>query len=129
MIIIGRVKTGVNVKAVNLNRLFKQFGGGGHAKAASATIRLEDESHAGDRNRKDFDSRHNFCFPPGKVMDKLAKVDSAFSVTCNEYACSFSDNHNHDIELFQLPNDSTWIQRLLESLDITQAKFIAVPEK
>lgn len=48
MIIIGRVKTGINVKAVNLNRLFQQFGGGGHAKAASATIRLEDESHAGD---------------------------------------------------------------------------------
>ena len=46
MIIIGRVKTGVNVKAVNLNQLFQQFGGGGHAKAASATIRLEDESEA-----------------------------------------------------------------------------------
>jgi len=48
MIIIGRVKAGINVKAVNLNRLFQQFGGGGHAKAASATVRLEDESEAGE---------------------------------------------------------------------------------
>eukprot|EP00566_Odontella_aurita_P003076 CAMPEP_0113582782 /NCGR_PEP_ID=MMETSP0015_2-20120614/32121_1 /TAXON_ID=2838 /ORGANISM="Odontella" /LENGTH=997 /DNA_ID=CAMNT_0000487523 /DNA_START=309 /DNA_END=3302 /DNA_ORIENTATION=- /assembly_acc=CAM_ASM_000160 len=48
MIIIGRVKAGVNTKAVNLNRLFQQFGGGGHAKAASATVRLGDESEAGD---------------------------------------------------------------------------------
>jgi len=48
MIIIGRVKTGVNVKSVNLNQLFQQFGGGGHAKAASATVRLSDASEAGD---------------------------------------------------------------------------------
>jgi tRNA nucleotidyltransferase (CCA-adding enzyme) len=47
MIIIGRVKAGVNMKAVNLNHLFQQFGGGGHAKAASCTVRLEDESEAG----------------------------------------------------------------------------------
>jgi CBS domain-containing protein len=48
MIIIGRVKTGISVKSVNLNRLFQPFGGGGHAKAASATIQLEDESCAGE---------------------------------------------------------------------------------
>jgi len=47
MIVIGRVKAGVNMKNVNLNRLFQQFGGGGHAKAASCTVRLEDESTAG----------------------------------------------------------------------------------
>lgn len=48
MIIIGRVKAGINTKAVNLNELFQQFGGGGHPKAASATVRLGDESEAGD---------------------------------------------------------------------------------
>lgn len=46
MIVIGRVKAGVSVKAVNLNRLFQQFGGGGHAKAASTTIKLGDEDEA-----------------------------------------------------------------------------------
>ena len=47
MIIIGRCKAGVNLKSINLNKLFQQFGGGGHAKAASATKRLEDEGEAG----------------------------------------------------------------------------------
>ena len=46
MIIIGRVKAGVNMKSVRLNKLFEKFGGGGHAKAASATVRLSDESEA-----------------------------------------------------------------------------------
>ena len=46
MIIIGRVKAGVNVKAVKLNQLLEQFGGGGHAKAASATVRLNDQAEA-----------------------------------------------------------------------------------
>mmetsp|Transcript_29212 Transcript_29212/g.43432 ORF Transcript_29212/g.43432 Transcript_29212/m.43432 type:complete len:952 (-) Transcript_29212:155-3010(-) len=46
MIIIGRVKAGINMKDVNLNRLFQKFGGGGHAKAASATARLSDENEA-----------------------------------------------------------------------------------
>ena len=46
MIVIGRVKAGISVKSVNLNNLFEQFGGGGHAKAASTTIRLTDESQA-----------------------------------------------------------------------------------
>ena len=46
MIIIGRVKAGVNMKGVKLNRLLEKFGGGGHAKAASATVRLSDESEA-----------------------------------------------------------------------------------
>jgi nanoRNase/pAp phosphatase (c-di-AMP/oligoRNAs hydrolase) len=46
MIIIGRVKAGVNMKGVKLNRLLERFGGGGHAKAASATLRLNDESEA-----------------------------------------------------------------------------------
>ena len=48
MIVIGRVKAGINMKHVNLNDLFQQFGGGGHAKAASCTVRLEDESTAGN---------------------------------------------------------------------------------
>lgn len=48
MIVIGRVKAGVNMKHVNLNNLFQQFGGGGHAKAASCTVRLEDEGKASD---------------------------------------------------------------------------------
>jgi len=47
MIIIGRVRAGINTKDVNLNKLFQQFGGGGHAKAASATVRLADEGDAG----------------------------------------------------------------------------------
>ena len=46
MIIIGRVKAGVNMKSVKLNRLLEKYGGGGHAKAASATVRLNDESEA-----------------------------------------------------------------------------------
>lgn len=46
MIIIGRVKAGVNLKGVKLNRLMERFGGGGHAKAASATVRLNDDSEA-----------------------------------------------------------------------------------
>ena len=46
MIIIGRAKSGVNMKAVKLNRLMEPFGGGGHAKAASCTVRLDDESEA-----------------------------------------------------------------------------------
>ena len=48
MIVIGRVKAGVNMKDVNLNTLFQQFGGGGYAKAASCTIKPADESDAGD---------------------------------------------------------------------------------
>jgi len=46
MTIIGRVKAGVNVRNVNLNRLFQQFNGGGHPKAASATAKLDNESEA-----------------------------------------------------------------------------------
>lgn len=46
MTIIGRVKAGVNVRNVNLNKLFQQFNGGGHPKAASATTKLEDENEA-----------------------------------------------------------------------------------
>jgi nanoRNase/pAp phosphatase (c-di-AMP/oligoRNAs hydrolase) len=46
MIIIGRVKAGVNMKSVKLNKLLEQFGGGGHAKAASATVRLNDDTEA-----------------------------------------------------------------------------------
>ena len=46
MILIGRVKTGVNLKHVKLNKLLEVFGGGGHAKAASATLRLDDASEA-----------------------------------------------------------------------------------
>merc|ERR1712232_1003793 len=34
------------MKGVKLNRLLERFGGGGHAKAASATLRLNDESEA-----------------------------------------------------------------------------------
>ena len=46
MIIIGRVKAGVNMKGVKLNKLLEKFGGGGHAKAASATLRLDSEDQA-----------------------------------------------------------------------------------
>mmetsp|Transcript_247 Transcript_247/g.396 ORF Transcript_247/g.396 Transcript_247/m.396 type:complete len:907 (-) Transcript_247:110-2830(-) len=49
MIVIGRVKAGVNMKNVNLNHLFEPYGGGGHAKAASCTIKIDDESHAGEK--------------------------------------------------------------------------------
>jgi len=47
MTVIGRVKAGVKNKDVNLNKLFQKYGGGGHAKAASCTVRLNDESEAG----------------------------------------------------------------------------------
>ena len=46
MTVIGRVKAGVNMKSVNFNHLFEQYGGGGHAKAASCTVRLGNESEA-----------------------------------------------------------------------------------
>lgn len=35
------------MKNVNLNNIFQDFGGGGHAKAASCTVRLDDEADAG----------------------------------------------------------------------------------
>ena len=46
LIIVGRVKAGVSLKAVKLNKLFERFGGGGHAKAASATVRLNEQGEA-----------------------------------------------------------------------------------
>jgi nanoRNase/pAp phosphatase (c-di-AMP/oligoRNAs hydrolase)/predicted transcriptional regulator len=46
LIIIGRAKPGVNMKAVKLGKLLEKYGGGGHPKAASATVRLNDESEA-----------------------------------------------------------------------------------
>jgi nanoRNase/pAp phosphatase (c-di-AMP/oligoRNAs hydrolase)/predicted transcriptional regulator len=46
LIIIGRAKPGVNMEGINLGKLLERFGGGGHAKAASATVRLNDESDA-----------------------------------------------------------------------------------
>jgi len=46
LIIIGRARPGVNMKSVNLGKLLEKYGGGGHPKAASATVRLNDESEA-----------------------------------------------------------------------------------
>ncbi|KAG7369749.1 polyA polymerase [Nitzschia inconspicua] len=46
LIIIGRAKPGVNLKAVKLGKMLEKYGGGGHAKAASATVRLNDEAEA-----------------------------------------------------------------------------------
>ena len=46
LIIIGRARPGVNLKSVNLGKLLDKYGGGGHPKAASATVRLEHESQA-----------------------------------------------------------------------------------
>eukprot|EP00529_Nitzschia_sp_RCC80_P002895 CAMPEP_0113522646 /NCGR_PEP_ID=MMETSP0014_2-20120614/45298_1 /TAXON_ID=2857 /ORGANISM="Nitzschia sp." /LENGTH=1126 /DNA_ID=CAMNT_0000420713 /DNA_START=97 /DNA_END=3477 /DNA_ORIENTATION=- /assembly_acc=CAM_ASM_000159 len=46
LIIIGRAKPGVNLKSIKLGKLLEKYGGGGHAKAASATVRLNDESEA-----------------------------------------------------------------------------------
>jgi nanoRNase/pAp phosphatase (c-di-AMP/oligoRNAs hydrolase) len=46
LIIIGRAKPGVNLKAVKLGKMLEKYGGGGHAKAASATVRLNDETEA-----------------------------------------------------------------------------------
>eukprot|EP00536_Pseudo-nitzschia_multiseries_P013593 jgi/Psemu1/261522/estExt_Genewise1Plus.C_5920020 len=48
LIIIGRARPGVNMKSVKLGKLLEKFGGGGHPKAASATVRLNDESEAAD---------------------------------------------------------------------------------
>ena len=48
LILVGRVKAGVSLKAVKLNKLLERFGGGGHAKAASATVRLNNENEAAD---------------------------------------------------------------------------------
>ena len=44
----ANIKAGVNMKNVNLNQLFQQHGGGGHAKAASCTIKIDDEADAGE---------------------------------------------------------------------------------
>lgn len=46
LIIIGRAKPGVNMKSVKLGKLLEKYGGGGHPKAASATVRLNDEFEA-----------------------------------------------------------------------------------
>lgn len=46
MILVGRARAGVHMKSVKLNKLFERFGGGGHPKAASATVRLNDEVEA-----------------------------------------------------------------------------------
>ena len=46
LIIIGRAKPGVNMKSVKLGKLLEKYGGGGHPKAASATVRLQEESQA-----------------------------------------------------------------------------------
>ena len=47
LIIIGRVKAGINMKSIKLGKILEErFGGGGHPKAASATVRLEDEADA-----------------------------------------------------------------------------------
>jgi len=46
LIVIGRAKPGVNLKSVNLGKLLEKYGGGGHPKAASATVRLNAESEA-----------------------------------------------------------------------------------
>jgi len=46
MIMIGRAKPGVSLKAVKLNKMMEKFGGGGHPKAASATVRLADPAEA-----------------------------------------------------------------------------------
>jgi nanoRNase/pAp phosphatase (c-di-AMP/oligoRNAs hydrolase) len=48
MIVIGRARAGVNMKSVKLHRLLEKLGGGGHAKAASATVRLQNQSEATD---------------------------------------------------------------------------------
>ena len=48
LIVIGRVKAGVGMKSVKLGKMLEKWNGGGHAKAASATIRLNDESEAVD---------------------------------------------------------------------------------
>jgi len=43
MILIGRAKAGFHLKSINLAKIFeKDFGGGGHPKAASATCKLSD---------------------------------------------------------------------------------------
>lgn len=46
LIIIGRAKPGANMEGIKLGKLLEKFGGGGHAKAASATVRLNDDSEA-----------------------------------------------------------------------------------
>jgi nanoRNase/pAp phosphatase (c-di-AMP/oligoRNAs hydrolase) len=48
MIVIGRARAGVNMKSVKLHKLLEKLGGGGHAKAASATVRLQNHSEASD---------------------------------------------------------------------------------
>ena len=48
LILIGRAKAGAQLKNIKLNALLDRFGGGGHAKAASATVRLVNETEATD---------------------------------------------------------------------------------
>jgi signal-transduction protein with cAMP-binding, CBS, and nucleotidyltransferase domain len=48
LILIGRAKAGSNLKNIKLNTVLEKFGGGGHPKAASATVRLESEGEASE---------------------------------------------------------------------------------
>lgn len=49
LIIIGRAKPGANMEGINLGKLLlEKFGGGGHPKAASASVRLNDDSEAAE---------------------------------------------------------------------------------
>jgi len=46
LIVIGRAKSGVNLKNVRLSHIMERYGGGGHPKAASTTVRLTNETEA-----------------------------------------------------------------------------------
>jgi len=46
LIVIGRSKAGVNLKNVRLSHIMERYGGGGHPKAASTTVRLTNETEA-----------------------------------------------------------------------------------
>lgn len=48
LIIIGRAKPGANMEGINLEKLLEKFGGGGHPKAALASVRLNDDSEAAE---------------------------------------------------------------------------------
>jgi hypothetical protein len=54
LIVVGRVRTGVE-PSINLSAVLEEFGGGGHAKAASVTVRLK----TADRPHRDFYDAQN----------------------------------------------------------------------
>jgi single-stranded DNA-specific DHH superfamily exonuclease len=79
MIIIGRVKAGVSTKTVKLNKMLERFGGGGHVKAASATVRLNKEEEAQDIMQDLVDELIETSLQEQVSVSKLESRDSSLT--------------------------------------------------